>query len=135
MERPLIYRIACALDPLRPIAWLATIGDVSYSTAKTWAYGGKHWAWGNRPAPPTVLRQMHAALETTLWATPTHEAQRPFLELLSLLDGHIWDTERRPLKPRGLGFMQFRERDGPGTTPRDGRNRKGRPKRNTPSAR
>jgi len=31
-------------------------------------------------------------------------------------------------RPRRRGFMEVRQRDGPGSVPRDGRNRCGRPK-------
>jgi hypothetical protein len=124
MERSLIYRIARAVDPDRPIVWLAELAGVAYSTAKTWAYGSKrHWAYGQRKPPVSLLKDLHAALEAAL---PAHQGYRLVLALTSLLDQYIWEREREPIKPRA-GFNLIRERDGPGSIPRDGRNRRGRP--------
>jgi hypothetical protein len=46
-----------------------------------------------------------------------------------LRDFGIEIARREGEPPRHRGFMEIRERDGPGSVPRDGRNRLGRPKR------
>jgi hypothetical protein len=124
MERSLVYRIARALNP-DPIVWLAAFAGVARSTAKTWCYGNKHWAYGQRKPPISVLKKLQSALETAL---PTHQDRRLVLALDELLKQYIWEREREPIKPRA-GFNQIWERDGPGSIPRDGRNRRGRPRK------
>jgi hypothetical protein len=132
-ERPVIFRIACALHPgwPGPVAWLASIADhrrgsrgVARSTAKTWAYGRKHWAYGNRKPPIELFRKLKGLLQD---AMPAHENQRVVIELTTLVDQYIWQHERKAVRPL-TGFNEIRPRDGPGSTPRDGRNRLGRPK-------
>jgi hypothetical protein len=125
VERTLIHRIACVFAPDRPIGWLARSAGVAHSTAKTWAYGHKSWAYGNRRPPIYLLKGLQIALEETL---PTHKNQVEVLELSQLLRGYLWEREQEPMKPRA-GFNVIRERDGPGSIPRDGRNRRGRPRR------
>jgi hypothetical protein len=131
-NRPLIFRIAHALHPADPVAWLASIADLrrggreaAYSTAKTWAYGRKHWAYGNCRPPIALLKKLRGLLQHAL---PTHENQGLVIELSGLLDQYIWLHERKAARPRN-GFNEIRPRDGPGSTPRDGRNRLGRPKK------
>jgi hypothetical protein len=51
--------------------------------------------------------------------------------LILQLDYDIIQREREPR--RRTGFNEIRERDGPGSVPRDGRNRLGRPPKNRPS--
>ena len=123
--RPLIYRIAAAFDPGRPVHWLADFAGVARSTAKTWAYGSKHYAYGNCRPPICLLKELRDFLKS---AWPTHTEPKLLIELHSLLKQYIWVRQREPIKPR-KGFMEIRERDGPGSIPRDGRNRLGRPKR------
>jgi hypothetical protein len=129
MPETLVYRIASALDPTRPIMWIMEIAGVAHSTAKTWAYGSKSWAYGNRRPPIEALKNMQAALRDAL---PEGVNQKLLLELDALLKAYIWEREREPAKPRS-GFNEIRERDGPGSIPRDGRNRLGRPKRTSAS--
>jgi hypothetical protein len=131
-RRPLIFRIAHALYPAAPVAWLASIADhrrggrkFAYSTAKTWAYGFKHWAYGSRKPPMELFKKLKGLLQDAL---PTHEDQRVVIELSSLLDQYIWLEGRKAARPR-TGFNEIRPRDGPCSTPRDGRNRRGRPKK------
>jgi hypothetical protein len=131
----LIFRIACALHPgwPGPVAWLASIADhrrgrrqTALSTAKTWCYGSKHWAYGNRKPPIQVFKKLRGLLQDAL---PTHENQRVIIELSDGLNQYIWQHERKATGPL-TGFNEVRERDGPGSTPRDGRNRLGRPRKN-----
>jgi hypothetical protein len=135
-QRPLIFRIACALHPgwPGPVAWLASIADyrpggrrITHSTAKTWCYGSKHWAYGNRKPPIEVFKKLRGLLQ---YALPTHEDQRLVIELTALVGQYIWEHERKAARPL-TGFNEVRERDGPGSTPRDARNRLGRPRKNT----
>jgi hypothetical protein len=132
-QRPLIFRIACALHPdwPGPVAWLASIADhrprgrkYAYSTIKTWVYGRKHWVYGNRKPPIALVKKLRGLLQDAL---PTHENRRLVIELTTLVDHYIWLHERKAERPR-TGFNQVRERDGLGSTPRDGRNRLGRPR-------
>ncbi len=125
MEKTLVYRVAAALFPEHPLKCLAGFAGVAHSTVKTWAYGSKHWAYGNRRPPIRVFNDVYAALQAAL---PTHKNQALVLDLTELLRGYIWQREREPIKPRA-GFNKIRERDGPGSIPRDGRNRRGRPRR------
>jgi hypothetical protein len=134
-ERPLIFRIACALHPgwPGPVAWLASIADhrregrkFAFSTSKTWAYGSSHWAYGSRKPPIQVFKKLMGLLQDAL---PTHENRRVIIELSDGLDQYIWQHERKAARPP-TGFNEVRERDGPGTPHRDGRNRQGRPRKN-----
>jgi hypothetical protein len=131
MERSLVYRTAAALFPEHPVKSLARFAGVTHSTAKTWAYGNKHWAYGNREPPIEVLKDLRGELQSAL---PAHGNQPVILDVVAHLDSYIWERERQLIKPRS-GFNEIRERDGPGSTPRDGRNRLGRPRvRMTPIA-
>jgi hypothetical protein len=130
-ERPLIFRIARVLHPDRPIAWLARIAEhrrggrqFTYSTVKTWVYGRKHWAYGNRKPPIHVFKKLRGLLQAAL---PAHENQRVIIELSDSLNQYIWLHERKAARPL-TGFNEIRPRDGPGSIPRDGRNRLGRPR-------
>jgi hypothetical protein len=130
-ERPLIYRIAQLLHRDRPITWLAWNADLrrggrqyAYSTVKTWACGQKHWAYGNRKPPIHLFKKLKGLLQVAL---PTHENRSVIIELTELLDQYIWQCERKAARPL-TGFNEIRPRDGPGSVPRDGRNRLGRPR-------
>jgi hypothetical protein len=130
-QRPLIFRIASALHPDWPVAWLASVADhrrggrqISYSTARTWCYGSKHWAYGSCKPPIELFKKLKGLLEGAL---TTHENQRLVIELSDLLTQYIWLHERKAPRPR-TGFNEIRSRDGPGSIPRDGRNRLGRPR-------
>jgi hypothetical protein len=133
-QRPLIFRIACALHPgwPGPVAWLASIADhrrggrrAARSTAKTWAYGRKHWAYGNCKPPIELFKKLKGLLQDVL---PTHKNQSVIIELSDLVAQYIWQCERKAARPL-TGFNEIRPRDGPGSVPRDGRNRLGRPRR------
>jgi hypothetical protein len=130
-ERPLIFRIARLLHPDGPVAWLVTIADhcrggrqFAYSTVKTWVYGHKHWAFGSRKPPIHLFKKLKGLLQE---ASPTHKNQSVIIELSDLVAQYIWQCERKAARPL-TGFNEIRPRDGPGSTPRDGRNRLGRPR-------
>jgi hypothetical protein len=61
-------------------------------------------------------------------ALPAHQNQPLIIELSDLVDQYIWLHDRKAPRPR-TGFNEVRVRDGPGSIPRDGRNRLGRPKK------
>jgi hypothetical protein len=113
MAWTLIRDVARLLSPDRPIMLLARLGGCSRATAKS-------WVTGHRRPPIYVLRLLRDAAQSQAWRAG----------LLGELDYEIREREGEPpWKRRGPGFMEIRERDGPGSTPRDGRNRLGRPKR------
>jgi len=97
------------LSPHRPIKQLARLAGRPRPTAKS-------WATGHRRPPIYVLATIREVMR-----------DRPCTGLEPELDCEIRKREHEP-KYR-TGFNIIRERDGPGTTPRDGRNRLGRPKR------
>jgi hypothetical protein len=112
----LINRAARALFAGAPTALLARECDVLVAKATA-----RSWRQGHRRAPVPVLKKLHRLLHLRCVACN---------ELLRDLGIEIARREGEPpWKRRGLGFMEIRERDGPGSTPRDGRNRLGRPKR------
>jgi len=79
----------------------------------------RSWRQGHRRAPVSVLKHLHHMLQV-------HSAESN--ELWTLFGNEIARREYPPpTAPRG--FMEIRERDGPGSKPRDGRNRRGRPRR------
>jgi hypothetical protein len=53
--------------------------------------------------------------------------QASLFQLIPEFDYLIIGREREP--PRRTGFNEIKERDGPGSMPRNGRNRRGRPRR------
>jgi hypothetical protein len=108
MAQTLIRDVMRALSPDRPIKLLSRLADRPRATAKS-------WATGHRRPPINVLRALR-------------EAARGYGTGLELeLD---YEIRKREFEPRHLtGFNQVRERDGPGSIPRDGRNRLGRPRR------
>jgi hypothetical protein len=112
----LLDRAARALFEGAPSALLARSCDtlVAKATARSWRQG-------HRRAPLPVLRQLRAKLQAR--AAECNSLCRD-------LDFEIARREGEPL--HGRGFMEIRERDGPGTVPRDGRNRLGRPRRPKP---
>jgi hypothetical protein len=112
----LIYRAAQALFPGAPNALLARSCDVVVAKATA-----RSWRRGHRRAPLPVLRQLRLMLQLRC------------VECNVLLrDFGIEIARREGEPPRRRGFMEIRERDGPGTVPRDARHRRGRPKRIAP---
>jgi hypothetical protein len=107
MAWTLIREVMRLLSPDRPIMQLARLGGCPRPTAKAWASG-------HRRPPIYVLR-------TVLEVARDH---RTGLELE--LEYEIRKREYEP-KHR-TGFNTIRERDGPGSVPRDGPNRLGRPR-------
>lgn len=111
MSDTLIRRAARALNPDRPIITLAGLACGRRSTAKSWATGRR------RPSVATlkILREL------------LKDRQADLFQLIPQLDYLIVQREHAPT--RRTGFNEIRERDGPGSIPRDGRNRFGRPRR------
>ena len=110
MSDTLIRHAFRALNPDRPIMTLAELSRRPRSTARSWARG-------HRRPPIAVLKMLRDALK---------ERQATFLALMPELDRLIMKRECEP--KRRTGFNEIRPRDGPGSIPRDGRNRRGRPK-------
>ena len=81
------------------------------STAKSWATGHRR--------PPIVNTR-------NFCSTCSRIAEQP-LTSYSAIEFAIMQREREP--PRRTGFNEIKERDGPGSTPHDGRNRRARPRR------
>jgi len=103
---------AQALFAGAPNALLARACSVPKETARSWRQG-------HRRAPLSVLRQLHLMLQAR--AAECNSLWREF---------GIEIARRQGEPPHRRGFMEIRERDGPGSVPRDARNRSGRPKQN-----
>jgi hypothetical protein len=110
MSDTVIRRAAFSLSPDRPIRMLALLSHAPRSTARSWATG--------RRRPRVVILQM---LRDKLKAR--HAA---LLALIFELEYLIAVRESEPR--RRTGFNEIKERDGPGSIARDGRNRLGRPR-------
>jgi hypothetical protein len=110
----LIDRAARALFAGAPSALFAsTCGRrVAKSTVRSWRQG-------HRRAPLIVLKYIHHLLQVR--GAECNELWRDI--------GCEIDRRQYAPPPRPRGFMEIRERDGPGSVPRDGRNRLGRPRR------
>jgi hypothetical protein len=108
MSQTLIRDLARMLSPDRPIMLLARLAGCQRPTVKAWATGHRR--------PPIYILAM---LREVMRDRPTG--------LEPELDYEIRKREHEP-KHR-TGFNQVRERDGPGSVPRDGRNRRGRPRK------
>ena len=107
----LLDRAARALFAGAPTSLLARFSGAAKATARDWRKD-------RRRPPKPVLKRLR------------EEAQRRAAECCEIcrdLDNAIArrDVEFIPRR----GFMEIRERDGPGSVPRDARNRLGRPKR------
>jgi hypothetical protein len=111
MSDTVIRRAACCLNPDRPIRTLARLAHGRRSTAKAWATGHR------RPSiyKLKILRDL------------LKDRQASLLQLIPELDLMIMKREIEPT--HRTGFNEIRERDGPGSVPRDGRNRLGRPRK------
>jgi hypothetical protein len=108
MAWTLIRDIARTLSPDRPIIFLARLAGCPRPTAKS-------WATGHRRPPISVLKLLRELVQ----------GRRTGLE--GELD---YEIRRREYEPKHrTGFNLIRERDGPCSIPRDGRNRRGRPRR------
>ena len=113
MQRPddaeLINRAALALFRGAPSALLARECDVlvAKSTARSWRRRGR--------APVPVLKKLRRLAQLTCVGLN---------ELMRDLDIEIARREGECIRRRG--FMEVRERDGPGSMPHDGRNRRGK---------
>jgi hypothetical protein len=110
----LIFRAAQALFPGAPSALLACACGVPKATARSWRQG-------RRRPPKPVLERVRLMLQAR--AAQCNELWREYGIEIARRDGE-------PLRRRG--FMEVRERDGPGSVPRDARNRLGRPKKILP---
>ena len=109
MSATVIRRAARTLNPDRPLRSLAEQVRRPRSTVKSWTTG--------RRRPPIVVLEILRDLLRDQRAT--------LCQLIPELENEIMLREREP--PRYTGFNEIRERDGPGSIPRDGRNRCGRP--------
>jgi hypothetical protein len=109
MAATLIRAAAKVISPNQPIKLLMNIRGSPRSTAKS-------WHTGRRRPPIWCLEQ----LRDMMWV-------RGVTELVQQFDYVIRQRTGEP--PRRTGFNEVRERDGPGSIPRDGRNRLGRPRR------
>jgi hypothetical protein len=112
----LINRAAHALFTGAPSALLARELGVFYPKATA-----RSWRQGHRRAPLSVLKTLLRRLQAR--GAECHSLCREFDIEIARREGEP------PSKRRGPGFMEIRERDGPGSKPRDGRNRLGRPKK------
>jgi hypothetical protein len=109
MAQTLIRDIARTLSPDRPIMFLAQLARCPRPTAKS-------WTTGHRRPPVWVLDALR------------HMAR--VRGLTGLEREFDYQIRQRTYEPKHrTGFNQIRERDGPGSTPRDGRNRLGRPRK------
>jgi len=79
----------------------------------------RSWRQGHRRPPLIILKYIHHLLQVR---------GAECYELYTAIGHEIDRRQYAPPLPR-RGFMEFRERDGPGSKPRDGRNRRGRPRR------
>lgn len=117
MSATVIRSAARALNPDRPIMMLARLARGRRSTAKS-------WATGRRRPPIATLKILLDLLK---------DRRAALYQLIPELEYVIALRDREP--PRRTGFNEIRERDGPGSVPRDGRNRLGRPARRRTSER
>jgi hypothetical protein len=78
----------------------------------------KSWATGHRRPPIATLKFLLDLLK---------DRRATINQLIPAIEFAIMQREREP--PRRTGFNEIKERDGPGSTPHDGRNRRGRPRR------
>ena len=107
----LLNRAALLLWPDAPNAGLARTAGRPKSSCRSWRSG-------HRRVPTYVLERLRLSLQAraaecnTVWDDICREIAR---------------RQGEPLRRRG--FMEIRERDGPGSIPRDGRNRLGRPRK------
>ena len=109
MSDTVIRRAAFSLNPERPIMTLAGLVRAPRSTAKSWATGRR------RPSV-LILKILRDLLK---------DRQAALFQLIAELDHVIMQRERE--SKRRTGFNEIKARDGPGSVPRDGRNRFGRP--------
>jgi len=123
MADTLIREAARALNRHRPISLLAHLAGRPRPSAKA-------WATGHRRPPIVVLKSVLEAIRQR----QAECARTAPLEERQTLSGAAHELEemirKRSYEIRHLtGFNKVRERDGPGSVPRDARNRLGRPRR------
>jgi hypothetical protein len=110
MSDTVIRAAARTLNPNQPTKMLAALANGRRST-------GKSWATGHRRAPIVKLKILRDLLK---------ERQAALFGLIAELELMVMRREVEP--KRRTGFNEIRVRE-PGGVPRDGRNRRGRPKR------
>jgi hypothetical protein len=113
MAATTLHRAALALSPDAPNAALARITGRPKATARAWIAG-------RRRPPVAVLLKVQEELRRRardMWEIGNNGGA---------LDCEIWRRRREP-KPKLCGFFEVKQRDGPGSVPRDARNRLGRP--------
>jgi hypothetical protein len=108
MAPNLVRDLARMLSPDKPIKMLMEWHRIPRSTVKG-------WYTGRRRPPIWVLKHFRHLLQV-----------RDETEHVQQLDYLIRQRMGEP--PRRTGFNEVRQRDGPGSVPRDGRNRLGRPR-------
>jgi hypothetical protein len=123
MAWTLIRDVMRLLSPDRPIVQLARLGGCPRPTAKSWATGHRRPSVGILKAALEAIRERQ-----------TGRADVAKLEERQTISGLAYELEdmirKRSYETRHLtGFNAVRERDGPGSVPRDARNRLGRPRR------
>jgi len=108
MAHTIIRDVMRMLSPDRPIMQLARLAGCPRPTAKS-------WATGHRRPPIYILTKLREVVR-----------DRP-----TGLEGELdYEISKREFQPKlRTGFNEIRERDGPGSIPRDGRNRRGRPQK------
>jgi hypothetical protein len=112
MAVTLLYRAACLLSPDCPNRALANLLDRRRGTVRAWLSGRR-----------SMPLELYAVLQQEL-----EERIRMHHAMIQELKAAAWFRQRE--RPRPLqGFFVVKERDGPGSVPRDARNRLGRPKK------
>src|ERR1700685_3044165 len=104
MSNNLMRRAARTLNPDRPLMAFAELVRRPRSTVKSWATGRRRMPIATLKILLDLLKDRRAALYQLI----------PELDYVTRL------REREPL--RRTGFNEIRQRDGPGSIPRDGRN-------------
>ena len=115
-QRPtLLYFASRLLFAGKPNAMLANALGQKRSTVRSWIRG-------DRRPPIWVLELVRRLLND--YTTRANDLAYPFdCEI------RLWKAEPK----RRVGFLEIRERDGPGSTPRDARWRYGRPRKHPPA--
>jgi len=123
MANTLIREAARALDRRRPIRLLATLACRPRASIRSWATGHRRPPLPILKALLEIIRQRQAERADVAPLEERQTLSSLRYELDHVIRKRSYEVRRR------TGFNEIRERDGPGSVPRDGRNRLGRPKR------